>query len=100
MPFNSNLQAVTESGLYKNITASTLIKTGAGVVLGVIINSHTSGTLRLSDAVTSTTPNITGTITFAADGTYDRFIPLFGARFVTGLYATVGGTANITIVYN
>lgn len=97
MPINGELIPTSQYGQNKNITASALIKTGPGVVVGVIINSHTSGTLQLSDALTSTTPNITGTITF---GAAERFIPLYGAKFITGLYATVGGTANITIVYN
>ena len=93
----STLQSVREYGLYKNFTSSNLVKTGKGTVQGIIVNSHSSGTLQLSDALTSTTPNMTGTITLASG---ERWIPLFGATFTTGLYITVGGTGNFTIVYN
>lgn len=86
-----------ESGLYTNITASTLIKTGAGQAMGVIIGSHTSGTLKLWDNTSAATTVLVNTMTFGAS---ERWIPFFGAHFVTGLYATVGGTADITIVYN
>jgi hypothetical protein len=81
---------------YKNLSASGLVKNGAGVATGVIIASHSSGTLKLWDAVTATTPILVNTMTFAAG---ERFIPLYGACFTTGLYATIGGTADITIVY-
>ena len=81
---------------YKNISASGLVKTGSGKVVGVIINSHSSGTLQLWDAVTATTPVLVNTMTFAAG---ERFVPLFDAAFSTGLFATIGGTADITIVY-
>lgn len=40
---------------------------------------------------------ICNTITFGAS---ERFIPLYDAAFNTGLLAIVGGTADITIVYN
>lgn len=47
-----------------NITESQQIKTGAGVVKGVIANSHTSGTLALFDGADSTAGTYaTGTIT-------------------------------------
>lgn len=81
---------------YKNLTASAQIKAGQGVAIGVIINSHTSGTLKLWDALTATTPVLCNTITFGAS---ERFIPLYNVNFTTGLYATIGGTADITIIY-
>ena len=93
----STLQSTRSYGLYKNFSASNLVKTGTGSVQGIIVNSHSSGTLQLSDAITSTTPNITGTITLASG---ERWIPLFGAKFLTGLYITVGGTGNFTVIYN
>jgi hypothetical protein len=82
---------------YTNTAASALIKTGAGQVYGVIINSHNSGTLKLWDNTAGSGTVICNTITFAAG---ERFIPLLGATFGTGLYATIGGTAaDITILY-
>ena len=37
--------------LFDNDTTSHLVKTGVGKVYGVIVNSHTSGTLRLDDGI-------------------------------------------------
>ena len=79
-----------------NLSASALVKTGAGNVKGVVINSQSSGTLKLWDNTSAATTVLFNTITFAAT---DRYIDLFGAAFNTGLYATIGGTADITVVY-
>ena len=81
---------------YVNLSASALVKTGAGQIYGVIINSHTSGTLKLWDNTAASGTVLCNTITFVAG---ERFIPLLGATFGTGLYATIGGTADITILY-
>lgn len=40
---------------YINTTASGQVKTGAGTLLGVIVNSHTSGTFRFNDGTSGTT---------------------------------------------
>lgn len=85
-----------ETYTYKNISASGLVKTGNGRIKGVIINSHTAGTLKLWDAVSAAVPVICNTMTFAVG---ERFVPLFNIEFTIGLYATIGGAADITIVY-
>lgn len=92
-PYN----AVSPYGLYANISADTLIKTGPGQVLAIIVNSHSSGTIALSDALTATTPLIMNTYTYA---TGSQVIPLWGLKFTTGLYANITNTQDITIVYN
>ncbi len=46
--------AETRGALYRNLTASELIKLGVGKVYGVVVNSHTSGTLKLQDGVDAT----------------------------------------------
>jgi hypothetical protein len=81
---------------YDNLTASGLVKTGQGTVVGIIINSHTSGTLKLWDNTAGSGTVLCNTMTFAAG---ERFVPLYSANFTTGLFATIGGTADITIVY-
>ena len=91
------LQPTYLYGLYKNISASALIYTGKGSVTGVVVNSHTNGTLKLWDNTSAATTILFNTITFASG---PQFCPLFGASFLTGLYATVGGIADMTIVYN
>lgn len=94
------LQATTYSSLSKNITNLTipnLIYTGAGVALGLVINSHTAGTIKVYDGITAAGTVLFNTITFNAG---EHFIPFYGARFYTGLFVTVGGTADLTILYN
>lgn len=82
---------------YTNLSASALIKTGAGVVSGFIINSHTSGTLKLWDAETAHPPVLMNTYTFTAGSGVVNFPD--DISFNTGLYATIGGTADITLVW-
>jgi hypothetical protein len=101
MPFYSPLTNVQPYGLYKNISASALIKTGEGELQAVIINSHSSGTLKLWDNTSAATTVICNTITFSAVATTgERWIPFFGLKFNTGCYATIGGTADLTFIYN
>lgn len=94
--FGQTLPVLTY-GLYKNTAASALIKTGPGLLAGVVVNSHSSGTLKFWDNTSAADTIIFNTITLAAG---ERFVPLFGAKFTTGCYLTVGGTADITVVYN
>jgi hypothetical protein len=79
-----------------NLTASGLVKTGAGNVYGIIVSSHTSGTIKLWDNTAGSGTVVVDTMTLGAS---ERWIPLFGMAFGTGLYVTIGGTANITIAY-
>lgn len=81
---------------YVNISASALVKTGAGVIKGIVINSHTSGTIKLWDNTSAATTVLCNTITLASG---ERWIPFFEGSFNTGLYVTIGGTADITVFY-
>lgn len=88
---------ITDNVKYTNISASALIKTGAGALHGFIVNSHTGGTLKLWDNTSAATTVLLNTITFTAG---PNFISLpMGVSFNTGLYATIGGTADITILW-
>jgi len=91
------MQNVRQSARYTNLSASALIKTGQGVVYGLIVNSHTNGTLKLWDNTSAATTVICNTITFAAGPNFIQF-PV-GIQFSLGLYATIGGTADITIIW-
>lgn len=82
---------------YTNLSASALIKTGAGRVKGFMVNSHTSGTLKLWDNTSAATTVLLNTITFAAGSGLMFNLP--DVEFGTGLYATIGGTADITIFW-
>lgn len=93
----STLQATTEQGKYTNGSASALIATGAGVLVGIVINSHSSGTIKFWDALTATGTVIFNTMTLVAG---ERFVPLYGAKFTTGCYLTIGGTIDYTVITN
>lgn len=82
---------------YTNLTASALVKTGYGVIAGFIVNSHTAGTLKLWDNTSAATTVIIDTYTFPTGSSVVEFPEEIA--FNTGLYATIGGTANITLVW-
>lgn len=83
---------------YTNISASALIKTGAGQAYAIVVNSYTAtATIKLWDNTAGSGTVLLNTITIAAT---DRVIPLFGATFATGLYVTIAvAAADITILY-
>lgn len=79
---------------YVNLTASALVKTGSGVLKSMYVNSTSAGTIKFWDKTTAATPVINNTIT-PAIGFHD----LGDANFTTGLYATIGGTLDVTLHY-
>ncbi len=81
---------------YTNFTASSQILAGPGRVFGIIINSHSSGTLKLWDALTATGNVVMNTYTFTAGSGYINFPG--GIILGTGLFATIGGTVDLTIL--
>jgi hypothetical protein len=93
----STLQATTPQGKYTNLSASGIVATGPGVLVGVVINSHSSGTLKFWDNTSAATTVINNTMTLAAG---ERWIPLFGEKFTVGCYLTIGGTADVTVITN
>lgn len=88
---------IRDNATYTNLSASALIKTGAGVIKGIVVNSHSSGTLKLWDNTSGATTVIFNTITFAAGSGIVLNLP--AVEFSTGLYATIGGVADITILW-
>ena len=83
---------------YTNLTADTLIRTGNGRVHGFIVNSHTSGTVKLWDNTSAATTVICNTITLAAGPQVYNFpAPI---EFYTGLYCDIGGTIDLTIIWD
>lgn len=82
---------------YSNITASGAVKSSAGTLYGIVINSHTGGTLKLWDQTSAAVPVLINTYTFTA-GSGNIMFPM-GVSFNTGLFATVGGTVDLTILY-
>lgn len=89
---------VESRALYQNISADTLIKTGPGSFFGFIVNSHSSGTLKVWDNTSAATTVLLNTITFPAGSGLIYALPI-AVRFGVGLYADVGGTIDLTILY-
>ena len=86
-----------QANKYKNLTASGLVETGCGTVVGIVANSHTAGTIKLWDNTSAAGNVLNNTISLAVG---ERWIPFFGETFDTGLFVTIGGTADITVVYS
>ena len=82
---------------FLNTTSSGLVKNENGTIHGVIVNSHTSGTIKFSNGTTAVN-DIMGTYTFPSGSQ----VVNFGNGLVcsTGIFVTIGGTANVTILYN
>lgn len=58
-------------GKYFNTTASGQVKSGGGTLYGVIVNSHSSGTLRFNDGLSGTTSaGVKATQTITTTGTF------------------------------
>ena len=77
---------------YKNITASSLIKTGKGILVGMYVNSTTGGTIKFWDNTSAATTVINNTITPAVG-----YHNLGHVAFNTGLYATIANTLDVTL---
>jgi len=79
------------------VTATGQAVVGVGQVHGVIVSSHSSGTLKLTDAPNSDVGRvILPTYTFASGSQVVEFpAPV---EYYEGLYATVGGTAVLELI--
>lgn len=84
---------------YVNLTAgTTVVKTGLTSLYGVIVNSHSSGTIKVYDSSTLVTvvPVAMNTFSFpTGSGSYN----LHGITLGTGCMVVVGGTADITLAF-
>ena len=85
-------QPVAEVGGYKNITATGAVSTGPCQLIGFYVNSTTVGTLVLRNGGASGDV-MSGTITPAIG--FHRF----PANVGVSLYATVGGTLDVTFFF-
>lgn len=93
----NDVTKVEQRASYVNISADTLIKTGPGRLWGFIVNSHTTGTLKLWDNTSAATTVLLNTISFAVGPNFVMF-PV-GVEFGIGLFADIGGTIDLTIFY-
>ena len=83
-----------EATNYKNLTASAQLKSQQGRIMGFYVNSTSAGTIKLWDSLTASGAVICNTITPAVG-----FHNLAEAAFSVGLYATIGGTLDVTFFY-
>lgn len=84
------------ASMYKNLTASALVKEGPGKLVGVFVASASSTpTLKFWDAMSATAPVLLNTFTPIA-GTQYNFPEL---QFTRGLYVTASGTLDATVEY-
>lgn len=88
-------QLIPIKGSYTPVSANSLIKSGAGILHKVIVNSHSTGTFRLYDGLTAVNP-IGGTYTPATGSS----VIDFNLAFNTGLYYVKGGTIDATLSTN
>ena len=76
------------------LTASGVLRAAPGTIKGFYVSSHTSGTVKIWDNPSAGSGTVVvNTITLAAGPQWVELGGLFGS---TGLYATIGGTADIT----
>jgi len=81
---------------YSNISASALIKTGAGEVRGIFVASASATpTIKLWDNTSAATTVLVNTFTPSAATYYY----MGDVRFATGLYITISGTVDCTVLY-
>lgn len=93
MPKKARVVIITSTGQVMSSVANT---GGAGLIAGFIINSNSSGTLKLEDSIGGGQNLIMNTYTFPAGSSVVTFpAPI---AFQNGLYATVGGTLSVGIV--
>lgn len=101
----TNLSADTGEHFVKALTSATttLVKSGNGTLYGILVSSHTSGTIEVRDGLTLATGDVKfGTITLIADASKlsdDRMIYFGGARFNTGIFVYCGGTTVAQALY-
>lgn len=78
-----------------NITASTnAIRTGGGILVGMYVNSTSSGTIKIYDNTAQSGTVINNTITPVIG-----YHPLGFAAFGTGLSVTIANTLDVTLYY-
>jgi hypothetical protein len=82
----------TQAGYPVHITATGQVLAVPAMLIGFYVNSTSSGTLILYDALSATNP-VSGTITPAIG------MQWFPSIHKTGVFATIGGTLDVTFFY-
>lgn len=84
------------------LTASALVFTGAGQLMGWVVNSCATGaTLKIWDNTSAATTVAFDTMTYtAAVNQGPSVVPLKDVAFTTGCYFTISGTMSVTPLFN
>ena len=91
---------MAQGGSFVNLTstvtssAASLVKSGAGFLHAVIVNSTAAGLVTIWDSTTLTGTKIGTLKASIVEGTY-----VYDVKFSTGLQVTSPNSANLTIVY-
>jgi hypothetical protein len=82
---------------YVNLTAGTTVLSTTPVsIYGIVVNSHSSGTIKVWDGIAGNTTVCLNTYSFA---TGSQAINLYGLTTGTACTVVVGGTADVTLAY-
>jgi len=96
MNIDERMRRVAGGDKYVNLTASALVKTGDGELVGIFVASASSTpTIKLWDNTSAATTVLVNTFTPSAGAWYS--IP---AHFTVGLYVTISGTVDCTVIYS
>lgn len=87
-------QPVVGGDAYLNGSTSQSVKASTGDLCGIFVASSSSGTIKLWDNTSAVTTILVNTFSVAAATWYP--IPV---RFGVGLFITVGGTLDYTVIY-
>jgi hypothetical protein len=87
-----------QNSKYLNGTTSQAIKSAAGTLYGVLVNSNTAGTFKLWDNTAGSGTVLVNTFS-PTTATSQTYIFPNGVSFNTGLFITVSGTIDYTILY-
>lgn len=97
MPSYSPLTNTSRFSYGVEVTADALVYTGPGELVGIIVCSHTSGSIKLYDNTAASGTVLLPTYSYA---TGSQFIELFGMTFLNGIYADVTGTQDVMVCFN
>ena len=90
--------SIAEAVKYTNGTTSQAIRSVPGTFYGVIVNSNTAGTFKIWDNTSATGNVILNTFT-PTTGTSTKIDLPIGVSFNTGLFITVTGTIDYTVLW-
>jgi hypothetical protein len=83
--------------IHRNITtgATTVVKSDAGVLKGITVNTTAAGTITIYDNTSAAGTKIGTLKSSVVEGTYE-----YNVAFATGLTIVTGAASDITVAYN